>query len=275
MNSLPFRSALITGASAGIGRQYALELAARGVSRLQLLARRTERLEALAAEIRRIRGDEVAVEVITCDLLEAEQRERALAACLAQHGAPDLLVNNAGFGAVGRLADIPWPRQQDMVLLNCAALAHFAHGALQQMVQRGSGTIINVASTAAFQPLPYMTTYGATKAFVLSFSLGLYAEYRKLGVHVMAHCPGPTESEFHAAAGLTQKIDLLMPMPTAPVVAAALDAAAARRPLLVNGLQNKLMAVLSRFLPQPIVARFIAYKLGPFRGAGKPRAAAD
>ncbi|MCB0343471.1 MAG: SDR family oxidoreductase [Bdellovibrionales bacterium] len=272
--SLPFKSALITGASAGIGKQYAIELAKAGTSELFLLARRTERLAALCDELDKLTEGKVKTQLITCDLLDAAQRKEVIQRFRAPEIHLDLLVNNAGFGSVGRFDKLDWQRQSDMVNLNCTALAHLAHGIIPGMAARGRGTIINVASTAAFQPLPFMSTYGATKAFVFSLSLALWAEYRRSGVHSIVHCPGPTESEFHIAAGLNDKIDLLTPMPTAPVVIEALQAAAGKRTVIVNGTQNRAMAFLTRFVPYSLLARIVAYKLGPYRGVGEPQAVA-
>ncbi len=267
---LPFRTALVTGASAGIGRQYAIELARSGASELYLLARRTKRLEALSEQISELSAGRCHAEALTCDLLDEKHRSEVLERFASPQSVPDLLVNNAGFGAVGRFSKLDWQRQRDMIALNSVALTHMAHRLMPSMIERGSGTIINVASTAAFQPLPYMSCYGATKAFVFSLSLALYAEGREHGVHSIVHCPGPTDSEFHIAAGLKEKIDILEPMETEPVVAEALKAAAARRAVVINGFQNSAMAALTRFIPYSLLARIVAYKLRRYRSVGEP-----
>ena len=135
---------------------------------------------------------------------------------------PTLLINNAGFGTVSRFSEVDINRELDMISLNCQALVDLSHRAYQSMKDRGSGSIVNVASIAAYQPVTFMTTYAATKAFVHNFSLALNAEAKEHGVHVMSHCPGPTESEFHLVSGLDSKLDKLSVMTAEEVVALSL-----------------------------------------------------
>ena len=188
--------ALITGASAGLGVDFARQLSAQG-KQLVLVARRRDRLDALAAEL----GNTRAVEM---DLSEAGAADR-LMADLAAHGEQaDLLVNNAGFGLTGRFAELDGRRQRQMIDLNCGALIELAHAVLPAMIERKQGRILNVASTAAFQPGPGMAVYFATKAFVLSFSEALHEEVKRHGVTVSALCPGPTATEFGEVAGFGQ-----------------------------------------------------------------------
>ena len=186
--------ALITGASAGLGVDFARQLAAKG-KRLVLVARRKDRLDALAAEL----GNARAVEL---DLSLPGAADR-LMADLAAHGEHvELLVNNAGFGLTGRFAELDGKRQRQMIDLNCGALIELAHAVLPAMIERKSGAILNVASTAAFQPGPGMAVYFATKAFVLSFSEALHEEVRKHGVDRHRALPRPDRDRVRRGRGL-------------------------------------------------------------------------
>src|SRR5688500_11886597 len=188
---------LITGASAGLGVEFARQLSAQG-HRLVLVARRKERLDELAAEL----GNARAVEM---DLGRPGAAAR-LTADLARHKeAVELLVNNAGFGLAGRFAELDGKRQREMIDLNCGALAELAHAVLPGMIARKGGGILNVASTAAFQPGPGMAVYFATKAMVLSFSEALHDEVKRHGVKVSCLCPGPTRTEFRSVSGFDPK----------------------------------------------------------------------
>ena len=190
--------ALITGASAGIGLEFALRLAERGYD-LILVARRRDRLLELAAQVRSGHG-EVRAEVIAADLSGAASAATVAAevARLGMH--VDLLVNNAGFGTHGYFETLSTEREHEEIALNVATLVGLTHAFLPAMLARGRGGVINVASTAAFQAVPYMAVYGATKAFVRSFSEALYEEVRGRGVRVLALCPGPTATEFFDTA---------------------------------------------------------------------------
>src|ERR671913_849329 len=189
--------ALITGASAGLGEEFARQLAAKG-HRLVLVARRKARLEALAAEL----GNARAVEM---DLSQTGAIA-LLMANIAKHGETvGLLINNAGFGLTGRFAELEGLRQREMIDLNCGALTELAHAVLPGMIERRRGGILNVASTAAFQPGPGMAVYFATKAFVLSFSEALHDEVKRHSVKVSCLCPGPTRTEFRSVSGFDPK----------------------------------------------------------------------
>ncbi|MEO7602762.1 MAG: SDR family oxidoreductase [Sphingomicrobium sp.] len=240
--------ALITGASAGLGVDFARQLAAKG-HRLVLVARRKDRLDALAAEL----GNAHAIE---CDLREAGAAA-TLIADLAAHGEHvDYLVNNAGFGLTGRFAELDGKRQRSMIDLNCGALTELAHTVLPGMIERKAGAILNVASTAAFQPGPGMAVYFATKAYVLSFSEALHEEVREHGITVTALCPGPTATEFGAVAGFggNPLIDKLS-SGSAEVVRAGLAALDKRRAVVIPGLINKAGAQGHRFLPRGTLRR--------------------
>ena len=242
---------LITGASAGLGVDFARQLGARG-ERLVLVARRKERLDALAAELGNARA-------VALDLGEAGAAGR-LMADLAAHGERvDCLVNNAGFGLAGQFAELDGARQRGMIDLNCGVLTELAHAVLPAMIAAKSGRILNVASTAAFQPGPGMAVYFATKAFVLSFSEALHEEVRRHGVTVTALCPGPTATEFGAVAGWrgNKAIDKLSAS-SADVVRAGIAAMDRGRALLIPGAINKAGAQGHRLLPRWLLRRVTA-----------------
>ena len=234
---------LITGASAGLGVDFARQLGARG-ERLVLVARRRDRLDALAAELGNARA-------VALDLGETGATAR-LMADLAAHGEKvACLVNNAGFGLAGRFADLDRPRQREMIDLNVGALTELAHAGLPAMTAAKAGRILNVASTAAFQPGPGMAVYFATKAFVLSFSEALHEEVRQHGIGVTALCPGPTATEFGEVAGWGghPAIDRLSAT-SADVVRAGIAAMDKSRAIVIPGLANTAGAQGHRLLPR-------------------------
>jgi short-subunit dehydrogenase len=199
-------TALITGASAGIGEEFARQLAARGYD-LILVARRKDRLEQLAQEL------STTAHVIECDLASEAAK---LPDKVAELGVDvDLLVNNAGFGLRGHFADLPADRDAEMVRVNCEAVVTLTHAFLPAMVERGRGGVITVASTAGMQPLPYETTYGATKAFAISFMEALSMELRGTGVRALVVNPGPVKTEWQAVAGYDENTKILPGMITA------------------------------------------------------------
>ncbi|MEG3154242.1 SDR family NAD(P)-dependent oxidoreductase [Sphingomonas sp. RB1R13] len=240
--------ALITGASAGLGVEFARQLSARG-HRLVLVARRKDRLDALAAELGNAR-------VMACDLGEAGAVAGLMADILAHGETVSLLVNNAGFGLGGRFASLDGPRQRSMIDLNCGALTQLAHAVLPDMMARKQGRILNVASTAAFQPGPGMAVYFATKAFVLSFTEALHEELRTTGITVSALCPGPTATEFGTAAGFAPSSAINRLAANAEdVVRAGLDGIDAGRAVVIPGLLNKAGAQGHRLLPRALLRR--------------------
>jgi short-subunit dehydrogenase len=248
--------ALITGASAGIGYEFGLRLAQRGYD-LILTARRSDRLDELAAKILALHG--VRVEKIAADLSDAEAVPAIVAEVERLAMAVDLLVNNAGFGTHGRFETLVPERERDEVAVNVASLVTLTHAFLPGMLARRSGGVINVASTAAFQPVPYMAVYGATKAFVRSFSEALHEEVHKRGVKVLALCPGPTATEF-----FDEVASVPGPMRTVrDVVTTALKAYDAGVPTVVDGISNKIMIAMSSLLPRRWVTRIGAYMMRP------------
>lgn len=245
-------TALITGASSGIGEAFARQLAARG-KKLVLVARSEDRLRTLAQELSDDHG--VQTHVIQADLARPSAAAELFAATARLGLSVDLLVNNAGFSRAGSFAEIPLEVQADMVHLNVNTLMELARLYLPAMRLRRRGGVINVASNAAFQPVPYMAVYAATKAFVLHFSEGVAEEVAADGVTVMALCPGATATDFWRKAGIWERWLGIMTPPD-KVVAAALRAFQRRKSSFTPGFQYKVVAFLtSRVLPRRLVAR--------------------
>jgi short-subunit dehydrogenase len=246
-------TALITGASAGIGTHFALALA-REKHDLILVARREDRLQQLAALVRGKHG--VDAHVFAADLARKNAVGKLVEAVSRQGLTVDLLVNNAGFGARGAFAGIDRATQARMIDVNCRALMELCHGFLPGMLAARSGAILNLASTAAFQPGPWMAVYYATKAFVLSFSEALHEEVKEHDVHVSALCPGPTRTEFADIAGMKDS-ELFKRFASAPeqVVADGLKALKANRAVTVSGAINRAMAASTRFTPRGLARR--------------------
>jgi len=228
--------ALVTGASSGIGLAYAQALRRRG-KKLVLVARRAERLNQLAAELG---GPEVAV-VLPTDLARLGAVNGLLDALRERGLTIDLLINNAGMGHTGRFAEQPPEILRSMIDLNVTAVVELTRGLLPAMLARRQGAVVNVSSTAAFQPVPYLTVYAASKAFVLSFTEGLAVELAGTGVRVQVLCPGPTATEFFEVAGTHSGL-LARKMPSmtaAEVVEISLRALEHGRLRVVAGLANR------------------------------------
>ena len=243
--------ALITGASAGIGMALARELAAGGTN-LVLTARRRDRLVGLAGELSAKHN--IRTLVCVADLAQTTGPEEIFAFTESKNIVVDLLVNNAGFGAYGEFQKAKVERLIEMVQVNVSAVVHLTHLYLPGMIARGSGDILIVASTAAFQPVPYIATYAATKSFDLQLAEGLAEEMRRFGIHVCALCPGSTESEFLEVAG--QRHHTRRPKETAKKVArVGLRALAAGKSSVISGFTNWLGAETVRFVPRQMVAR--------------------
>ena len=246
-------TALITGASSGIGAAIARRLAQRGHG-LTLVARREDRLSELASDLHQRYG--VRAGVVTGDLIDAVERER-VAVKVAELGLEvDVLINNAGFGYAGKFVDAERARQIEMVQVNCEAVVDFCGRYLPEMANRGQGAVLNVASTAAFQPMPGSATYAASKAFVLSYSEALHQEMKGLGVTVTAICPGPVRTEFTAAAGMkgadTAAPDFIW-MSAENLAADAVKALEAGKRAVVPGRLNYAGSVLGRHVPRKLV----------------------
>ncbi|WP_175696116.1 SDR family NAD(P)-dependent oxidoreductase [Burkholderia ambifaria] len=253
------KTALVTGASSGIGRAFAYALAKRG-ARLLLVARSRDKLRDLAAELRRDYACDA--DFLTADLSTPDAVHTIDCHLKVTGKVIDVLVNNAGFAAYGRFETIPWTRQRDEVLVNCMAAIELTHLLLPGMQARSAGVVINVASTAAFQPDPYMAVYGATKAFLLSFSEAVWAENRHRGIRVVALCPGATQTAFFDVVG-AQEAAVGTPMPVASVVRDALWALDRNRSHRIVGTRNRLLANLQRLLSREMSARLVEKILRP------------
>ena len=240
--------ALITGASAGLGVEFARQLSKRG-HRLVLAARRKERLEELANELGNARA-------VSIDLSKSNAAAKLIADLDANGETVDLLVNNAGFGLIGRFAELDAKRQRQMIDLNVGTLTDLCRAVAPAMIARKSGAILNVASTAAFQPGPKMAVYFATKAFVLSVTEALHEELKPHGIKVSCLCPGPTRTEFGDVAGFggNGMFDKVA-MNAREVVEAGLKGLDANRAVVVTGWVNKIGAASTRFAPRSIVRK--------------------
>lgn len=251
--------ALVTGASAGIGTVFARRLRERG-RRLVLVARREERLRGLQQEL----GGAQAVAVVPADLAAPEGPHRVFDEVSRLGLAVDLLVNNAGIGHTGRFQDEPYERLVGMLDLNARAMLGLTRLFLPAMLERHAGALINVASTAGFQAVPFFATYAATKAFAVSFSEALSVELRGSGVHVQLLCPGPTETEFFEQANHDRVLANRLPRASADeVVAASLLGLDRRRARVVVGFQNRVLARLTGLVPGALTRAVAAYLYRP------------
>ena len=240
--------ALITGASAGLGVDFARQLSAKG-HRLVLVARRLDRLEALAEELGNARA-------VACDLAQPGAAA-TLMADLAAHGeVVETLINNAGFGLWGRFFGLDAKQQREMIDLNVGALTDLCRACAPAMVERQSGAILNLASTAAFQPGPRMAVYFATKAYVLSLTEALHEELKPHGIKVSALCPGPTRTEFGEIAGFAGNgaFDRIS-ADSQGVVRAGLNGLERNEAVMIPGLINKAGAQGHRFLPRSVLRK--------------------
>jgi hypothetical protein len=265
----PASTAIVTGASSGIGVEIARELARRGHG-VTLVARRVDRLEDVAAEIRLLG---VRAEVVAADLSDPAARA-ALPGRVAQLGlVPDVLVNNAGLSTLGRVARGDPDAEMQMIEVDVMAVADLCSRILPGMVDRGRGAILNVASTAAFQPLPGQAGYGACKAFVLSYTQSLAGELRGTGVSATVLCPGPVDTGFGERAGFTREeattaLPAVMWKSPREVARAGVDALALGRTVVVPGLANRLGAALGHLTPRRLLVPMMAARHPGVRGPG-------
>jgi len=244
-------ASLITGASSGIGEVFARRLAARGRNVL-LVARSEEKLVTLCNELGR--SNSIRAQHVALDLSLPESPARLFEETEKRGLSIDLLVNNAGFGSFGDFAKADLARELNMIDLNVKALVELTYRFLQPMRERRQGAIINVASTAAFQAVPFMATYAATKAFVLSFSEALWEENRAHGIKVMALCPGVTETNFFEAAR-GQKPPARASQTPEEVVETALRGLARGKSHIISGWINRAMTESERLVPRSLVTR--------------------
>jgi uncharacterized protein len=248
----PATTVLITGASSGIGSELARQLAERGYN-LVLVARRRDRLEELAGTLRARHG--VAVEVDDAAVGDPEARDRLVASLGEGEREVVGVCNNAGFSTYGRFQDNDLEREKEQVRVNVDAVHHLTGAFLPAMVNRGSGAILNVASTAAFQPIPYQATYAATKAFVLSFSEALHTDLHGTGVSCTALCPGPTRTEFVAVAGMDgfDNTPSLFWQSAADVARDGIVGMLEGRRTVLPGIANKASANAGRLAPRSVL----------------------
>jgi len=249
------RIAIVTGASSGIGEVIARELAERGHG-VTLVARRKERLSTLADQLSR--GHGIRAETIAADLADPSARD-ALEARIAELGLRvEVLVNNAGFGGFGSFAEQEREHEVEMVRLNVEALVDLEARFLPGMVERGRGAVINLASTAAYQPLPDNATYAATKAFVLSHGEAVHEELRGSGVTVTTVCPGPVKTEFAAAAGIAgaeERTPGIIWLTAEDVASAAVSGAEKGSRVVVPGLLNRAGSIAGQHAPRSVALR--------------------
>ena len=254
-------TALITGASTGIGYELAKLCAADGMD-LILVARGIERLTEVARELRE--AHQIQVDVMPADLSRPDAPAR-LANAVGNRPV-DVLINNAGFGTNGAFADLPLNGEVEMIEVNVTALVKLSHLFLKGMLERGSGHIMNVASTAGFQPGPYMANYYASKAYVLSFSEALAEEVRSQGVAVTAFCPGATETPFFDRANMGEtrlrKGGMNGVMAADEAASIGYRGMRARRVVVISGLMNRMMAFSVRFGPRALVRKLAGYLNG-------------
>lgn len=247
-------TALITGASSGIGEAFARRLAGAGRD-LFLVARSEDKLRSLCKELAEehgIRADHAAIDLSVQgsdkELYEAtESREIEV----------DLLINNAGFGSMGDFAEMELQRELEMIRLNIIALVALTHRYLAGMRKRRSGTIINVSSAASFQPVPFFSTYAATKAFVTSFSEAIAEESRPFGIQVLALCPGSTSTNFFDASKIERALQIKGQQTADQVVDTALAALNGRRTKIVSGWSNYAVSVATNFIPNFLITRVV------------------
>jgi short-subunit dehydrogenase len=243
------KTAVVTGASSGLGVEYSKELAARGAN-LVLVARRKEALDELAAKITKTSG--VKVQTIALDLSTPTSAKKLMAELKKLKIEPQILINNAGFGTSGRFTKDNAAKVQDEIQLNVGTLVDLTHAVLPAMIAAKAGAIVNIASTAAYQPVPGMAVYAATKAFVLSFTSAVWGETKDTGVRVLAVSPGATATEFFNVAGATPSGALA---PISDVIKTTFDALDAKKsvPSVIVGGRNSFMATASKMLPAKLV----------------------
>lgn len=247
---------LITGASSGIGEQIARQMAERGYN-VTLAARRLDRLTTLAEELEREFG--VVADAVECDITDAAARKKLLDGIAESGKVVDILVNNAGCGTEGDFAGNKVKYELRQVDLNVTALVALTHAVLSDMVERGSGAILNVASTAAFQPIPRQTVYAATKAFVLSFSNGIGKELAGTGVSVTALCPGPTKTEFFGdkMEELESATPGLFWQSAEDCARDGVDGLFKRKRVVIPKISNRLSALSGSYTPTPVTLEIL------------------
>jgi uncharacterized protein len=247
---------LVTGASSGIGAEIARQLAARGRG-VTLTARRRERLKELADELHERHG--VRAETVTCDLSSPAARKRTVKTVADRGLDVEVLVNNAGFGSAGRFQELDPEAELRMVRTNVEAVADLCTQYVPQMVARRRGAVLNVASVAAYQPVPRQATYAATKAFVLSFTEGLHMDLKGTGVTATALCPGPTRTEFGETADIPEELFNIpgLVYSAEQMAVAGVEGMERGRRAVIPGATNLVGAIGGRLMPRSLVLPLI------------------
>ena len=238
--------AIITGASAGLGLEFAREFARRGTNSV-IVARSEDKLRGIAAELKS--GFGVDSIPLSLDIADPLDRNRLVEYCTNNNLNVAYLVNSAGYGSNGDFNELDVANEMRMTELNCVAVQELSHRFIGMFLRRRSGTIVNIASTASFQPVPYMATYSATKAFVLNFSMALGGELSGSGVKVIALCPGPVDTSFFRNAGMKKPKSLLKVHPPQFVVRKAFKAIDGGKSFVVTGTLNKTLYYLGSVMP--------------------------
>ncbi|MBS1493331.1 MAG: SDR family oxidoreductase [Bacteroidetes bacterium] len=252
------KTTLITGASSGIGLEFARIFAKNG-SDLVLLARSEDKLKKLARELEKDYG--IKVKVLTKDLADKNAPKEIFSELLKEGMEVEFLINNAGFGGYGNYYETDWKKEEEMIQVNVLALAELTKLFVRPMVKRNSGRILNVASTAAFQPGPLMSVYYATKAFVLSLSEAMAYELKDTNVSVTCLCPGPTKSNFQKAANITEsKLAKGVNATSYEVALCGYNAMMKGKYVAIEGFMNKLLAFATRLMPRKLVLATV-YKI--------------
>lgn len=252
------KATLITGASSGIGEAFAKRLAAEKHD-LVLVARSEKALHELCDELMLVH--KITAHYVVLDLTEPNADQRLFEET-ERHGFEiDWLINNAGFGSYGDFSSLDHDKELKMIDLNIRSLVAITHRYLPAMRKRKRGTVINVSSAAGFQPIPFMATYAATKAFVTSFSEAIAAENRPFGIQVMALCPGPTSTNFQAVARLDLPVEIKGKQTAEEVVEAAMRGVKGRRTRIVSGFTNDLVSRVVNFVPNIVITRLMARAL--------------
>jgi short-subunit dehydrogenase len=260
-------NAIVTGASAGLGEEFARQLAARGVARLALVARRADRLDKLRAELA---SPALRIDCFPADLANEDAVTHLLNDLEAAGFSPDVLVNNAGFGDLGNFENCDPAKIESMLAVNIVALTRLSRWAVPGMVQRRRGWICNVGSSAGILPLPTFAVYAATKAYVNSFSEALRVEVRGAGLKVLALCPGPVETEFGQVASRPDgkrkfSAPAALAVPKEAVVAQTLAALASGQGRLIPGLAVRFPMLLAESTPRWLMRAFFSALSGKFR----------
>ncbi|HUF03420.1 MAG TPA: SDR family oxidoreductase [Aridibacter sp.] len=254
------KATLITGGSSGIGEAFARRLAAEGHN-IVLVARSEDELSALCDEL--MLEHDISAHYVAIDLNDYQADLRLFKETVNHDLEIDFLINNAGFGSMGYFADLDLERELNMISLNVMVLVALTHRYLRLMVEEGEGTIINVSSAASFQPLPFMATYAASKAFVTSFTQAIAEEYGQKGIRIMNLCPGATDTGFFDASRMEEPVMIKGVQEPDEVVETALNALEKGKTSVVSGWMNYFVSRAARISPDKIVASSVARMLRP------------